>query len=156
VSENPIERDLAAAIEAVDRAPAAALGLGIPRCPASAALGASLETIASARPGATVVMATLGSDRDWALREDELWPRGIRVSRSSVPVLVALADGRAIATRPGAAPAHVLDEWLSRYLGPPDRPVIDRPSERERDVLERTAARRIQHAEVKGRHDAGP
>ncbi|MDH3226965.1 MAG: hypothetical protein OEM67_07745 [Thermoleophilia bacterium] len=135
----------------LDRAEHGLLGIGIPKCPASALLAASLPTIAASRPGVVVESIVLATPEDWALRETELWPREIRVSRASAPALFLLRDGRTVATRPGAAPSYALDEWLTAVLGPPAAPVGKDLTDAERNILEETAARRAQHSAVKSK-----
>ena len=134
---------LPAAIARIESAGAGLLGIGIPRCPASALLGASLAAVAEEDPGALTAMCALTSAADWELRESHLWPREIRVSRASVPVVARYRDG-AWTTRHGAAPADVLAAWLAGREGEagPLR-------ETERRVLTDTAARRAQHAAAK-------
>ena len=129
--------------------PVALLGLGIPRCPASELLAASLAELALARPSTPLGYALLAGPDDWALREQVLWPRGIQVSRSSVPTLCLLRDGLADARRLGGGPATAIDRWLSEHLGPAERPLRDEVSGGERRALARRAARRAQHVAVK-------
>lgn len=133
----------------------ALVGLGIPRCPACMLLPASLAAVASARPGLAVGLFLFERPEDWELREELLWPRGIRVSRSSVPVLALLRDGRAVATRMGGAPAHLIDGWLEPHLGPAAHPLPAETTEAERATLDRMAARRAQQTVVKGRDPLG-
>jgi hypothetical protein len=135
----------------LEREDAALLALGIPRCPACRLLAATLPALRRARPSLAVGYALFAGPDDWALREDLLWPRGIRVSRGSVPVLVLLRRGEAVAQRPGSAPAHALDEWLSATLGPPEVTLAAGPTAEERAVLEETAARRAQREAVRAR-----
>lgn len=146
---------LPAAIERIADADQAVLGLGMSRCPASVALAASLESVAAARPSTPVVMAMLDSPDDWALRETELWPRAIRVSRASIPVVAVLHDGSARALRHGAAPASLLDRWIAESLGPPETALPEGPTAAELAVLERTGERRRLHSDVKGRREPG-
>jgi hypothetical protein len=129
----------------------ALLALGIPRCPACRLLPATLAALRRARPSLAVGYALLAGPEEWELRERLLWPRGIRVSRGSVPVLVALRRGRALAQRPGSAPAHVLDGWLTEALGPPEVRLEAAPTDEERAALVEMAARRAQHEAVRGR-----
>ena len=138
------------ALARLDAAEDGLLAIGIPRCPASALLAASLPTLDAARPDLVVESLTFRTPEDWALRETDLWPRGIRVSRSSVPALFLLSSGRAVATRPGAAPAFQLDAWLESHLGPAATPLEQEITTAERKVLADTSARRVQHATVKG------
>lgn len=142
-------------VRRIEDAEHAFIGLGIPRCPACMLLPASLGAISEARPGLTVGLALFREAADWDLREELLWPRGIRVSRSSVPVLAVLHRGTAVATRIGGAPAHMLDRWLDEHLGPAARPVTDTTTESERATLDAMAARRAQQTVVKGRDPLG-
>lgn len=123
----------------------ALLALAIPRCPACELLPATLAAVARSRPRLAVGIAILASPADWAARERLLWPRGIRVSRASVPALTILRDGRAVARRDGSAPARDLDRWLEEFLGPADVPIVEQPTAEERAALARTGARRAQH-----------
>lgn len=129
----------------------ALLALGIPRCPACRLLPATFAALRRARPSLATGYALLASPEEWELRERLLWPRGIRVSTSSVPVLVAMRRGRPLAQRPGSAPAHVIDGWLTGVLGPPDVPLDAEPAEEERAALAAVAARRAQHEAARGR-----
>ncbi len=147
----PLEENVAAAVDQ----PRALLALGIPRCPACMLLPASLDAIARARPDLWIGLSLFVSADDWARREDLLWPRGIHVSRSAVPVLALLADGRHISSRPGGAPAHVLDEWLTTQLGGPSRPLVEEPTADEARAMWSVAARHAQHRAVSLR-DARP
>jgi len=147
----PLERLL----ERVQEAPHALIGLGIPRCPACMLLPATLRAIAGARPGLEVGIALFEHPGDWELRERLLWPRGIRVSRSSVPVLALLRQGTAEATHIGGAPAHMLDAWLAGHLGPAARPIPAEATADELATLDDMAARRAQQTIVKGRAPLG-
>jgi hypothetical protein len=111
------------ALDAVVRAPVGLLALGIPRCGACMLLPASLAEIRRARPGLTIAIGEFATPDDWRERERLLWPRGIRVSRSSVPVLALLVDGVVVASRPGGGPASAIDRWLEGSLGPAERPL---------------------------------
>ena len=141
---------LAPLLARLEQAPAALLALGIPRCPACSLLPATLGAIAEARPGLAVGLTLFVEEGDWALRETLLWPRGIRVSRSSVPALVVLRDGRAVASRAGGAPAHLLDAWLAETLGPAAKALPPEPTPEERAALAATAPRRVQHLQARG------
>jgi hypothetical protein len=132
-------------------APVGLLGLGIPRCPATSLLPASLTIVAGVRPDLPIALGILATPEDWAARETLLWPRGIRVSRSIVPILVLLHHGQAVTTRHGGAPAHIIDAWLEDHLGPATTPPPVDISADEAHELARLAARRAQHAAVKGR-----
>ena len=127
---------MAAALAVVEGAPLGLLGLGMPLCSACMLLPASLAEVAAARPGLTVAMGEFASVEDWAQRERLLWPRGIHVSRSSVPALALLANGAVIATRPGGGPAAVIDRWLVPHLGPAARPPDGEPTARELAALD--------------------
>ena len=144
-------RDLLARVAEGD----ALVGLGIPRCPACMLLPASLGAVACARPGLAVGLALFERPEDWELREELLWPRGIRVSRSSVPVIALLRGGQAVATRIGGAPAHLIDRWLEPHLGPAGHPLPAETTEAERATLDHMAARRAQQTVVKGRDPLG-
>lgn len=146
---------LAELIDRVAGAPHALVALGIPRCPACMLLPASLSAIAAARPGLPIGIALFERPDDWELREALLWPRGIRVSRSSVPVLALLRDGEAVATRMGGAPAHMIDRWLEPHLGPAAHPLPDGPTEAETGTLDAMARRRAQQTVVKARDPLG-
>lgn len=139
----------------VDGAAIALVGLGIPRCPASELLAASLPAIAASRPELTVGFALLDGD-DWRLRETLLWPRGIRVSRSSVPALSLLREGSTCAHRPGGGPAERIDDWLRDELGPPARPLDPGLTAREQQALAADPRRRAQHLAVKNPDRTGP
>ncbi len=135
--------------------PTALVGLGIPRCPASELLAASLPAVAASRPALAVGFALL--DRhDWELRETLLWPRGIRVSRSSVPAMTLLAEGVARAHRAGGGPAERIDAWLEGLLGPARQPLGPGLTSRERAALAVDPERRVQHRAVKSPDRAGP
>ncbi len=146
-----VPEPLASALAAVEAAPLALLGLGIPRCPATQLLPASLSGVANARPELPIALGILASPADWAAREAVLWPRGIRISRSVVPILVILRDGSAIATRRGGASAYAIDTWLAAQAGLAPTRLADRWLAGEQDELARLAARRAQHAAVTGR-----
>jgi len=146
---------LRALMARVADAPEALVAFGIPRCPACMLLPASLAAVSAARPGLAVGIALLERPEDWALREELLWPRGIRVSRSSVPVLAVLRSGDAVATRMGGAPAHMIDRWLEPHLGRAARPVTEGPTPAEAGMLEAIAGRRAQQTVVKARDPLG-
>jgi hypothetical protein len=142
---------LLVALERVVNAPLALLGLGIPRCPATQMLPASLGAIVGERPGLPVALGILSTSQDWAARETDLWPRDIRISRSVVPVLFVMRDGRAVATRHGGASARVIDEWLAVEARLPPSRLPDAWVDDEARELGLMAARRAQHAAVNGR-----
>lgn len=150
----PTPEPLAAVLARLDRSEWALLGIGMPRCPACDLLPASFGALAHARPELETGIAILASEHDWAERETLLWPRGINVSRASVPALVVLNRGRTAATRQGSAPAHVLDVWLNDIIGPAKVPVPPGPTADEQNVLAAGAPRRVQHLQVKGRSGA--
>jgi hypothetical protein len=116
-------RPVPEALELVTRAPRGLLALGIPRCSACMLLPTSLAEIQRARPGLTIAIGEFARPEDWAQREHLLWPRGINVSRSSVPALALLIDGVVVASRPGGGPAEAIDRWLQPVLGPSARPL---------------------------------
>ena len=142
---------LAPLLARLDGAEWALLGLGMPRCPACDLLPATFSAIATARPDLAVGIAILATSGDWACRETLLWPRGIRVSRASVPALVVLRRGQTVATRQGSAPAHALNVWLTETIGPAEAPIPPGPTPAEQAALTKSAARRVQHLHVKGR-----
>jgi hypothetical protein len=142
---------LAPLLQRLDGEEWALLGLGMPRCPACDLLPATFAAIAEARPDVAVGIAILATEEDWAQREGLLWPRGISVSRASVPALVVLKRGQTEATRQGSAPAHALDVWLTELIGPAARPIAPGPTAGEQAVLAASAPRRVQHLQVKGR-----
>ena len=142
---------VADALATVSGAPLALLGLGIPRCPATQMLPASLGAVASARPELPVALGILATPEDWAARQALLWPRGIRISRSVVPVLFVLRDGHAVATRHGGASAAVIDRWLAEQAGLGPSVLPDTWADEERSELAMLAQRRAQHAAVTGR-----
>jgi hypothetical protein len=116
-------KPLRAALAQAERASTGLLALGIPLCPSCELLATSLDEIARARPGVSVHIAALTDPREWADREELLWPRGIHVSRASVPVLALFRAGEVVATRQGGGPASTIDAWLSAHLGPPAAPL---------------------------------
>jgi len=147
---------VAHALNHTAHAPIGVLALGIPRCPATMLLVPSLEMIAAARPDLPIALGILESPADWASRDETLWPRGIHISRSIVPIVAVLRDGHAVATRRGGAPAYVIDEWLTSVIGSGRTPIADSLSEDESAQLASLARRRAQHAAVKGRGSADP
>lgn len=124
------------ALAAAAAAPRALLALGMPRCSACMLLPASLAEVAGARPDLVVAFGEFASPEDWALREELLWPRGIHVSRSSVPALALLVDGEAVASRAGGGPAYAIDAWLAERLGPAAAPVPARLTPGEENALD--------------------
>lgn len=145
---------LAAVLARLDRAEWALLGLGMPRCPACDLLPATFSAVAEARPDLAVGIAIMADADDWAQRETLLWPRGINVSRASIPALVVLRNGATAATRQGSAPAHALDVWLTDVIGPAAHPIPPGPTPGEEALLAASAPRRVQHLHVKGRTSA--
>lgn len=130
-----------AALAAVVDAPAGLLGLGMPRCGACLLLPASFAEIRRVRPALTLAIGEFASVEDWAERERILWPRGIHVSRSSVPAMALLVGGEVVATRPGGGPATVIDAWLTPHLGPAAQALPDGPTEAEREAFDRASGR---------------
>lgn len=114
---------LTSAIRRVEIADRALLAVGRPACPACELLEVSLGVIAAARPDLVVVSIELATPEDWSARETLLWPRGIRVSRASMPTLVLLRDGAAVDHRHAGGPAAEIDAWLATYLGPGTTPL---------------------------------
>jgi hypothetical protein len=135
---------VAAALEAVAAAPVGLLGLGMPLCGACLLLPASFAEVRRVRPGLTVAIGEFASVEDWAERERLLWPRGIHVSRSSVPAMALLIHGEVVATRSGGGPATVIDAWLAPHLGPADEALPDGPTPAELEAFDR-ASGRISH-----------
>jgi hypothetical protein len=144
-------RPLGDALAAAAAAPQALLALGIPLCPSCELLEASLTAVRDARPGLVVEIAALATAEEWAQREELLWPRGIHVSRASIPVLVVMRDGDVVATRQGGGPATVIDAWVAEWLGPASRPVDDGLSDAERSALSGIADLRARHLSARGR-----
>jgi hypothetical protein len=142
---------LDSALARVVGAPLALLGLGIPRCPATQLLPASLSAVANARPNLPIALGILATPDDWAARETTLWPRGIHVSRSVVPILVILRDGQAVATRRGGASAYAIDTWVAEQAALAPTQLDEQWVADEEQELARLAARRAQHAAVAGR-----
>lgn len=144
-------RDLADHIAAIDAAPRALMSMGRPVCPACQVLDAGMQAIANARPDLPIYVVHLETDDDWAAREAVLWPRDIRVSRSTTPAMVLLEHGHVVARRQGAAPAHLVDRWIGEHFGPAATPVAEGVTDAEQRVLDRTTGRRAQHLAVKAR-----
>ncbi len=144
-------RDLPGHMAEVDAAPRAILAIGRTVCPACQMLDASLGVIGGARPDLAVFIVGMDTEEDWAIRETVLWPRDIRVSPAAVPAMVLLEHGHVVASRQGSAPAHELDAWVTERFGPPTTEVPIGIANAEQVVLDRTAARRAQHAIVKNR-----
>ena len=118
-------------------------------------LPASLAEIARVRPGLVVAIGEFASIDDWRWREELLWPRGIRVSRSSVPALALLVGGgEVVATRPGGGPAMVIDRWLEPSLGPAAQPLGDEPTPAELAALEAAIVVIARHRAVKSSRES--
>ncbi len=130
-------------------APRGLLGLGMPGCAACMLLPASLAEIRRVRPDLTVAIGEFATIEDWAHREELLWPRGIHVSRSSVPALALLAHGEVIASRAGGGPAFAIDRWLEGPLGPAAQPLGSAPTEGELAALDALAGVIDRHRGVK-------
>jgi hypothetical protein len=143
-----LEEGLAAA----DAAGTALVALGMPSCPSCELLDAALATIGRSRSGLWVGIATLATPEDWAARERLLWPRGIHVSRASVPALVVLRDGEVLAMRQGGGPASAIDAWLTAVLGPPDLPLEPGITGDEAARLDSLATLRVRHLRTYGVH----
>lgn len=112
--------------DALDRVASAPLGLlavGRPQCPACELLEVTLGVVQSVRPDLVIASTQLDTPEDWALREELLWPRGIRVSRASMPTLVLMRGGMAIAHRHASGPASDVDAWITEHLGPGTTPL---------------------------------
>ena len=150
LSPRPVPEALAAVVDA----PSGLLALGMPGCAACRLLPASLAEIGRARPGLTIAIGEFRSIEDWAVREELLWPRGIRVSRSSVPAMALLIEGVVVASRPGGGPAFAIDRWLEAVLGPPRHAFDGSPTPRELAALDAQAEVIAGHRAVKARRDA--
>jgi hypothetical protein len=124
------------ALALIAAAPRAVLGLTMPRCSACMLLPASLEEVHRVRPDVAVAIAEFGSPTDWEARERLLWPRGIHVSRASVPAMALLVDGAVVARRPGGGPAGLIDSWLAGHLGPAAEPLGPDPTPAELAALD--------------------
>jgi hypothetical protein len=131
----PRPMPVAEALAIVSEAPVGLLGLGMPLCAACMLLPSSLAEIGPARPDLAIAIGEFANVADWGQRERLLWPRGIHVSRSSVPVLVLLANGAVIASRVGGGPAEAIDRWLEAELGPAAHPLGPGPTSGERAAL---------------------
>jgi hypothetical protein len=151
--DRPEPIPVAEALALAAGSPRALLALGIPGCAACMLLPASLAEVARARPGLTVAIGEFAGPADWEARERLLWPRGIHVSRSSVPALALLVDGAVVASRPGGGPAAAIDAWLEGHLGPAEHPLAAEPTESEREALAGLDGRIAHHRLVKGWRD---
>jgi hypothetical protein len=146
----PVPEALAAVVDA----PHGLLALGMPGCAACMLLPASLAEIRRSRPALTIAIGEFSTIEDWAVREELLWPRGIRVSRSSVPALALLASGTVVASRPGGGPASVIDRWLEPLLGPAELPLPDGPTPAELAALDAVSGVIARHRAAKRRRDS--
>ena len=124
------------AVEQAFAAPVALLALGIPVCPSCELLKVTLGAIGDARPTLRVLLATMDSQADWDARETVLWPRDIRISRASVPVLVLVQQGAVVESRHGGGPAASMDAWLTTLIGPPERPLATGLTDAEHEALD--------------------
>ena len=147
-------RPVPEALAAVVDARSGLLALGMPGCAACRLLPASLAEIGRVRPGLTIAIGEFRSVEDWAVREDLLWPRGIRVSRSSVPAMALLIEGAVAASRPGGGPAYVIDRWLAGVLGPASEPLGDGPTPAELAALDAQAGLIAAHRAVKSSRES--
>lgn len=155
MAQEPQPQPVEGALAAVSAAPLGLLGLTMPRCGACMLLPASLAALRRARPDLTVAIGEFVTVDDWRRREDLLWPRGIHVSRSSVPALALLRDGEVIASRPGGGPAETIERWLAPILGPPEHPLPGGgPTEGELAALDAIAGTVAHQRSVK-HHTAG-
>jgi hypothetical protein len=145
----PTPTDVRTALQAVVRAERGLLGLTMPLCGACLLLPASFAEVARVRPGLTVAIGEFAGPGDWALREELLWPRGIHVSRASVPAMALLVGGEVIASRPGGGPAHVIDAWLEPHLGPAAESLGREPTPAEVEALEAAGSRIARQRYVK-------
>ena len=143
-----LEEGLAAA----DAAGTALVALGMPSCPSCELLDATLAAIGRSRAGLWVGIAALATPDDWAARERLLWPRGIHVSRASVPALVLVRDGEVLAIRQGGGPASAIDAWLTEVLGPPDVPLEPGITGDEAARLDSLTTLRVRHLRTHGVH----
>ena len=134
-------RTPAEALAIAEAAPRAVLGLTMPLCSACMLLPASLAEVRRARPDVTVAIAEFASPADWEARERLLWPRGIHVSRASVPAMALLVDGEVVARRQGGGPAGAIDRWLAEHLGPADAPIGPEPTGAELAALDAIGGR---------------
>jgi hypothetical protein len=135
-----------------DASGTALLALGLPSCPSCELLDATLAAIGRSRTDLWVGIAALATPGDWAARERLLWPRGIHVSRASVPALVVLHDGEVLAIRQGGGPASAIDAWLTEVLGPPDLPLEPGITGDEAARLDSLATLRVRHLRTYGVH----
>jgi hypothetical protein len=147
----PRPRPVPEALELVVAAPRGLLALGIPGCGACLLLPASLAEVRRARPGLAVAIGEFATPADWRERERLLWPRGIHVSRSSVPALALFVDGAVVASRPGGGPAEAIDRWLEPLLGPAERPPGGGATPAELAALDALAGRIAHQRRVKER-----
>jgi hypothetical protein len=127
---------VAEALDTVTRAPRGLLALGMPGCSACMLLPASLAEILRVRPDLTVAIGEFATLDDWRERERLLWPRGIHVSRSSMPSMALLVAGVVVASRAGGGPASAIDRWLRPTLGPAATPLPEGPTAAELTALD--------------------
>ncbi len=144
----------AEALRVVSDAPRGLLALGMPGCAACLLLPASLAEVGRGRPDLAIAIGEFATPEDWACRERLMWPRGIHVSRSSVPAMALLIDGEVVATRPGGGPASVIEPWLADRLGPPSHPPPDGLTPREAAAPEGLSGFIASHRPAKGRREA--
>lgn len=145
----PTPEAVPGAVERVVRAPRGLLGLGMPMCGACLLLPASFAEVRRVRPDLTLAIGEFADVADWAMRETLLWPRGIHVSRSSVPAMALFVDGEVVATRTGGGPACVIDRWLEPHLGPAREPLGDGPTPAEVRAFEAVSDRIAHQRRVK-------
>ena len=138
----PLPAPVAEALAAVEAADHGLLALGMPGCSACMLLPASLREVRRSRPGLVVAIGEFAGPGDWAERERLLWPRGIHVSRSSVPAMALLDHGVVVASRAGGGPAAAIDQWLALHLGPATHPVGPGPTPAETAALAALAPHR--------------
>lgn len=142
------------ALALVVEASSGLLALGVPGRAACRLLPASLAEVQRVRPDLTIAIGEFRGVEDWGAREELLWPRGIRVSRSSVPAMALLVDGEVIASRPGGGPAFVIERWLGPLLGLSPHRFGDHPTAGEVAALDAQAQVIARHRAVKHRRDA--
>jgi hypothetical protein len=136
VPAQPRPVPVAEALATVERARHGLLALAMPGCSACMLLPTSLSELRRARPDLVVAIGEFATPADWKERERLLWPRGIHVSRSSVPALALLIDGTVVASRPGGGPAETIDRWLAPHVGPAVRPLERGPTPAELAALD--------------------
>ncbi len=147
LTPGPLATELARALAA----PTALMALGIPLCPSCELLTSTLGEIGVRRPNLTIAIAALSTPDEWAARTELLWPRGIHVSRASVPVLVLFRAGEVLAVRQGGGPAAMIDAWLTRELGPTGEPPITAITPTETVRLNELTSLRARHLGARDR-----